>query len=223
MFANQPLDLLGREGIEAQLFNRFKLGRTLDAVYAYGCDLLCEARARAIWTHEGIDLRCNHLDTTSVALTGEYVPDRDEHAMRIPHGDSKAHRPALKQAVLALLVSQDGGVPCVSQRWDGNTSDPQVFQARAEALRSAFKDTPSPRSLGAEATLSGADHAAHLAPLGFLTRMPATLKVVSQVMSPALQQDTWEPVDDDHPLSASGVVSRWHGPVVAGGVFTGRA
>ena len=44
-FANKPLDLLFREGIDAEMFNRFKLGRTLDEVYAYGCDLLFEELA----------------------------------------------------------------------------------------------------------------------------------------------------------------------------------
>ena len=39
-FANKPLDLLFREGVHAELFNRFKLGRTLEEVSAYGCDLL---------------------------------------------------------------------------------------------------------------------------------------------------------------------------------------
>jgi hypothetical protein len=32
-FANKPLDLLWREGLEAALFNRLKLGRTLDDAY----------------------------------------------------------------------------------------------------------------------------------------------------------------------------------------------
>ena len=36
-FANKPLDLLFREGIHAEMFNRFKLGRTLDEAYDYGC------------------------------------------------------------------------------------------------------------------------------------------------------------------------------------------
>lgn len=215
-FANKPLDLLFREGIDAEMFNRFKLGRTLDAVYAYGCDLLFEELARAICAHEGIDLRFNHLDTTSFALTGEYVPDRDEHAIHITHGYSKDHRPDLKQAVLELLVSQDGGVPFVSKSWDGNTSDTQVFQERAEALMSAFKDTPSPRYLVADAKLYCEDNAAHLAQLGFITRMPATLKVVSQVISQALQQDTWELLDDDtryQPLELchDGMAQRWLG------------
>ena len=33
-FANKPLDLLFREGLCAEMFNRFKLGRTLDEAYA---------------------------------------------------------------------------------------------------------------------------------------------------------------------------------------------
>src|SRR5919106_6536249 len=64
-FAKKPLDLLFREGIDAEMFNRFTLGRTLDEVHTYGCDLLFEELARAICAHEGIDLRFNHLDTTS--------------------------------------------------------------------------------------------------------------------------------------------------------------
>jgi transposase len=47
-FARRPLDLLFREGVDAEMFNRFKLGRTLDATYAYGCDLLFQELALAV-------------------------------------------------------------------------------------------------------------------------------------------------------------------------------
>lgn len=170
-FANTPLDRLFREGINAEMVNRFKLGRTLDEAHAYGCDLLWQERALSVCIQEGIDLRFNHLDTTSVALTGQYVPDSDEHAMTITHGDSKDHRPDLRQAVLALMGSEDGGVPLVSKSWNGNTSDTQVFQQRAEALMSAFKDTPTPRSLVADAKLYCEDNTIHLAKLGCITRI----------------------------------------------------
>ena len=213
-FANKPLDLLFRPGIDAEMFNRFKLGRTLDDASAYGCDLLFQELALAICAHEGIDLRFNHLDTTSFALTGEYVPESDEHAIRITHGYSKDHRPDLKQAVLELMVSQDGGVPFVSKSWDGNASDTQVFQQRAEALMRAFKDAPTPRYLVADAKLYCEDNAIHLAKLGFITRIPATLKLVSQVLGQALQWDTWQPFDDKtryQPLALChyGMVQRW--------------
>jgi transposase len=39
-FENKPLDVLFREGVRPEYFNRFKLGRSLDKVCAYGCDLL---------------------------------------------------------------------------------------------------------------------------------------------------------------------------------------
>jgi transposase len=213
-FASKPLDLLFRAGIDAKMFNRFKLGRTLDEASAYGCDLLFQELALTVCAHEGIDLRFNHLDTTSFALTGDYIPDSDEHAIRITHGYSKDHRPDLKQAVLELMVSQDGGIPFVSKSWDGNTSDTQVFQQRAQALMSAFKDTPSPRYLVADAKLYCEDNAVHLAPLGFITRIPATLKLVSQVIGQALQWDTWQPFDDAtryQPLALGhyGMAQRW--------------
>ena len=73
--------------------------------------------------------------------------------MTMTPGYSKDHRPDLKPAVLERMVSQDGGVPFVSQSGDGHTADIQLFQERAQALRHAFTNTPSPRYLVAEATL----------------------------------------------------------------------
>jgi transposase len=213
-FANKPLDLLFREGLDAEMCNRFKLGRTLDDAHAYGCNLLFAELALAVWTHERIDLRFNHRDTTSFCLTGADVADRDEHAICITHGSSTDHRPDLQQVVWALMVSQDGGVPCVSKSWDGHTSDTRIFQERAAALMRAFKTTPSPRSLVADATLSCEANAAQLAKLGFITRIPATLKVVAQVIRQALQWDTWQPVDPNtryQPLTLChyGMGQRW--------------
>ena len=195
-FANKPLDLLFREGVHAEMFNRFKLGRTLDEVYAYGCDLLLSELALAICIQEGIDQRFNHLDTTSFSLSGAYVPESDEQAIHITHGYSKDHRPDLKQAVLELLVSQDGGVPFVSKSWNGNASDTQIFQERAEALMATFQRSPMPRYLVADSKLYHEENAANLNQLGFITRIPNTLKLVAQVVTQALTGDTWQRLND---------------------------
>ena len=213
-FANKPLDLLFREGVCAERFNRFTLGRTLDEIYTYGCDLLFSELALAVCAHEGIALRFNHLDTTSFALTGQYVPDSDAQAMTITHGYSKDYRPDLKQAVLELMVSQDGGVPFVRKSWDGNTSDTKIFQERAAALLTTFQRSPTPRYLVADSKLYHEDNAAHLRALGFITRMPNTLNVVSQVITQALRWDTWQPLDDTTryqrvELCHYGMAQRW--------------
>jgi len=147
-FAGKPLDLLFRPGIEADMFNRFKLGRTLDEVNTYGCDLLFSELALAVCQQEAIDQRFNHLDTTSFSLTGDYLPESDQQAIAITHGYSKDHRPDLKQAVLELMVSQDGGVPLASKNWDGNgdcsgDSEDRYRQARRSLLYYRFQ--PSSR------------------------------------------------------------------------------
>jgi transposase len=152
-FANTPLDLLFRAGVHAEMFNRFQLGRTLDEAYDDGCDLLFSELALGVCDREGIDRRFHHLDTTSFSLSGAYVPDSDEQAIIITHGYSKDHRPDLKQAVLELMVSQDGGVPFVSKRWDGNASDTKIVQERAEALIATFQNAPTPRYVVADAKL----------------------------------------------------------------------
>ena len=213
-FTNKPLDLLFRPGVRAEMFNRFKLGRTLDEVHAYGCDLLFSEVALAVCAQESIEQRFHHLDTTSFSLSGDYVPERDERAIHITHGYSKDHRPDLKQAGLELLVSQDGGVPLVSKSWDGNTSDTQIFQERAEALMAAFTSSPTPRYLVADAKLYTEDTAATLAKLGFITRIPGTLKLVSQVITQALQRDRWHHLDettryDCMELCHYGMAQRW--------------
>ena len=174
------------------MFNRFKLGRTLDEVHAYGGDLWLSELALAVCAQEGIDERFNHLDTTSFSLTGDDVPDSDEHAMAITPGYSKDHRPDVKQAVLELMVSQDGGVPWMSKSWEGNASDTQIFQERAQALLATFRESPHPRYLVADAKLYTEDHAPNLAKLGLITRIPGTLKRVTQVITHALQWDTWQ-------------------------------
>jgi len=98
-FANTPLDLLFRQGVHATMFNRFQLGRTLDELHTYGCDVRFSELALAVCAHAGLDQRFHHLDTTSFSLNGDYVPESDAQAMHITHGSSKDHRPDLPQAV----------------------------------------------------------------------------------------------------------------------------
>jgi transposase len=213
-FVNKPLDLLFREGVRAEMFNRFKLGRTLEEAHAYGCDLLLSELSLAVCSQERSDTRFNHLDTTSFSLTGDSVPDSDEHAIAITHGSSKDHRPDLKQAVLELMVSQDGGVPLMSKSWDGNASDTKIFQERAQALMATFQGAPSPRYVVADAKLYSEENAANLKKLGFIRRVPGTLKLVTHVIAQALRWDTWQSLDETTRYQAIelchyGMAQRW--------------
>ena len=212
--ANQPLDLLCRAGVRAEMCHRFTLGRPLAAVDAYGCDRLLRELALAVCAQEGRDQRFNHLDTTSFSLRGDAVPASDEPALCLPHGDAKAHRPAWQQAGLARMGAQDGGGPLVSQRWEGNASETPMFQERAAALMPALQRSPTPRYVVADGPWSPEDHAANLKQLGFLPRLPHPLKRVAPVVPPARAGNTGQRLDAptrSHRIEVghSGRAQRW--------------
>jgi transposase len=174
--------------------NRFTRGRSRDEVFTSGCDLLLSALALAVCAHAGLAQRLHHLDTTSFALSGEYAPESDAHAILIPHGYGTDHRPDVQQAVLELMVSQDGGVPLLRQSWDGHASATQVFQERAQTLMTTVQHSPRPRYVVADCTLDHQEHAAHVKALPCLTRIPNPLTGAAQVMTQALAIDTWHDV-----------------------------
>lgn len=215
-FENKPMDVLFRAGVLSDHFNRFKLGRSLDKVYSYGCDVLFSEIAVCACVQEGIDLRFNSLDTTTFSLTGEYVPETDEQAILITRGHSKDHRPDLKQAVLEVMVSQDGGVPFVSQSWDGNASDTEVFKERSAALIAQFEASQTPRYVIADSKLYTKENAVNLACLPFITRIPETLKAAQQVIDQAWAFDQWQDIDGSErcwyqrfDLCHYGMAQRW--------------
>ena len=213
-FENKPMALLFRDGVSADSFNRFKLGRSLDKAFSYGCDMMFSEIALSVCQQESIDLRFNNLDTTSFSLTGQYMPDSDEHAIAVTYGYSKDHRPDLKQAVLELMVSQDGGVPFLSKSWDGNASDNAIFKERSAALLHEFAASPGPRYLIADSKVYTKKNAPNLAHLPFITRIPGSLNDVSQVIRQALASEKWQPVDDESSyhrvdLCHYGIQQRW--------------
>jgi len=213
-FVNKPLDRLFREGVRADHFNRFKLGRSLDKVFTYGCDPLFSELSLAACQQEGVDRRFRHVDTTTFSLHGDYVPESDEQAILITQGYSKDHRPDLKQVVLELMTAQDGGIPLVSQSWDGNASDNSIFQARAAALIDEFKATPTPSFMVADSKLYTEKNAPFLAQLPFLTRIPESLQVAKQVIQQAWAWNHWQPLDKNYrfqriELGHYGIEQRW--------------
>jgi transposase len=213
-FEGKSLDVLIRDGITPDMLNRFKLGRSLDKVFSYGCDLLFSEIALFVCKKEGVDLRFNDLDTTNFSLTGEYIPDTDEHAVLVTYGHSKAKRPDLKQVVLELMVSQDGGVPFMSKSHDGNASDNKVFKQRCAGLIKEFSASVGPRYLIGDSKLYTSENAANLVHLPFITRIPGNLKVVNEVIQQSIEMDNWQPVDEKNryqrlDLCHYGIEQRW--------------
>ncbi len=195
-FENKPLELLFRPGVRAEHFNRFKLGRTLDTSHAYGCDALFGNLASSVCRQEQVDCVFGCEDTTSFSVTGEHLPDEDIQAIRITHGYSKDHRPDLKQVVLELMVSQDGGIPLLMKCWNGNADDNSIFQYRSKELVKAWKDMESPRYIIMDSKGYSKENATNLKMLNFITRIPETNTPARRAIQDALEQDNWVMCDD---------------------------
>jgi transposase len=214
-FENLPVELLFRTGVKAADFNRHKLGRALDEVYAYGCDGLFSELALAACAQDGVEVRNNSLDSTSYSLTGAYDRDDEVQAIEITYGHSKDHRPDLKQVVQELLVSQDGGFPLWMSSHDGNANDSVIFRERATALVAEFNQSEAPRYLIADSKLYTQQGAQTLAQLLFITRIPGTLALEKSCVQAALATpQAWQPltptyryqrVDHTH----YGIIQRW--------------
>jgi transposase len=216
-FENKALGSLFRPGVNAESFNRFKLGRALDDCHAYGCDLLFAEASAQICRIEAVDTKFNSLDTTAFALTGKYDVDSDEHTIEITHGYSKDHRPDLKQVVLEIMCSHDGGIPVISKAWNGNASDTKIFRERAKALADSFKAATGPRYLIADSKLYDAKTIEEgLGLIPFITRIPGTIKLENTTIESALQKPLkeWTPLDEKHRfqtfnLKHNGLQQRW--------------
>ena len=213
-FETKALEALFRPGVLASDFNRHKLGKSLEQAHAYGCERLFFELSSESCLQEKIDLKFNSEDTTSLSVTGEYAQDVDEHTIRITHGYSKDHRPDLKQIIHELLVSQDGGVPLMMKSWDGNASDNKIFTERSALLIEHFKQSPSPRYLITDSKLYSKDNAENLKQLGFITRIPGTVKEERQSIIAAISKNEWCQLNKENRYSVRhlehyGIPQRW--------------
>jgi transposase len=100
-----------------------------------------------------------HQDTTTISFYGAYEDDEEVNkGPRPTYGYSKDGRGDLKQVVLSLGVSGDGGIPLRMGLHDGNRSDtvdvPQAIEQRPalglDGLRGLVADSKAytPRTLG---------------------------------------------------------------------------
>jgi transposase len=120
--------------LERESLNDYRLGQILDALFAANLNRVFSTLALNALEVYSIETAWLHQDTTTLSLYGTYAggetdgegaaPETDAVvAPRPTFGHSKDHRPDLKQVMLSLGVSGDGGLPLRMGIRDGNTSD----------------------------------------------------------------------------------------------------
>lgn len=111
-------------GLLRASLNDYRLGHILDALFAANLNTVFSAIALKALEVYAIPTPWLHQDTTTIGLYGAYEDEpQTPGAPRPAYGQSKDGRDDLKQVLLSLGVSGDGGIPLRLGVRDGNRSD----------------------------------------------------------------------------------------------------
>ncbi|HQJ88195.1 MAG TPA: IS1634 family transposase [Methanoregulaceae archaeon] len=97
------------------------LGRTLDAIAAYGPTELFNVIVAECLLTSDYGTHCLHVDTTTFSVNRDYDAECDARIMTITYGHLKDGRWGLKQFVLGMATDQHC-IPLFLQTFSGNTS-----------------------------------------------------------------------------------------------------
>ncbi|MCB0853473.1 MAG: IS1634 family transposase [Bacteroidetes bacterium] len=188
-FETKPVDLLIGPGICASDLNEYQFGKTLDAIYSYGCTQLFSTLSSTIFLQEGLGMRIGHYDTTSLSVHGQGYESADEQAIQITFGYSKDHRQDLRQWMIGLMVEPSHGIPWFFQALDGNTSDKTHFQAVISRLEAQAQLGEDSMFLIADSALFTEEGLKEIDKVDYLTRVPHNFGQAKTLLSQYHQTD----------------------------------
>src|ERR671927_551810 len=114
---------LVQPGLTRAAWHDYRLGHILDALFAANLNKVFSAIALKALEVYAIPTPWLHQDTTTIALYGAYADEPQKPGAPQPaYGHSKDGRADLKQVLLSLGVSGDGGIPLRLGVRDGNRS-----------------------------------------------------------------------------------------------------
>jgi transposase len=195
-FESKSTEHLLGEGIKASYLNDDRIGRVLDKLSRYGTTMFfLKASLQGVERYE-VDTEQCHLDSSSFSVEGDYafedtdreIGEEDEakvQAIKICRGYSRDQRPDLKQYMVNLICSRDGGVPLWLKVADGNQSDAQSF---AGVMQEFAQQWDMERMFVIDAAFYSEPNLQQVSSLKWLSRVPQTLKLAKELM----QQSTAE-------------------------------
>ncbi len=179
-FNDKATEHLFGEGIVPEDFNDDKIGRVMDKLYQFGLTNIFLLIALTALKKYEIDNKYSHLDSTSISLQGDYeicqtgtAENLEPTPMKIVHGYSKDKRPDLKQFLINLIASGDGGVPLFLECGNGNDNDKAKF---AQLLSNFKKQIDFDSIFVADSALYTADNLLVIEHLKWITRVPRSIK-----------------------------------------------
>ncbi len=178
-FSSRPVNRFLLKDCEDAI-NDDRLRRTLNQLFASGCDPLFASIASQAALRFGVSQKFRHLDSTSMQVHGEY--DTNEGIGLVTFGYSKDHRPDLKQFMIYLMSSQDGDVPLLAKTVAGNTSDKELFRERLKELRGQIQAGENLYFVADSALYTKATIGDLSSSIKWVTRVPETLVEAKQIV-----------------------------------------
>jgi len=112
----------GFDEIDSAIFNDDRFGRATQKIYeADRATIITEVLLNTIAKFD-INLEQLHNDSTTVKAYGD-MPGKTKTGLELKRGNSKDHRPDLKQLVYTLTISADGAIPIHYKTYPGNRTD----------------------------------------------------------------------------------------------------
>jgi transposase len=130
----------GLSPTQVDLLGDDRIGRALDRLFDADRAALLTEVIVAVGQRFSLRFDQLHNDSTTIRFCGQYPSARGrklrgKRAPFITYGYSKDHRPDLKQLLIALTTSADGGVPIQFRCCDGNTNDSTTHIETWQTLR----------------------------------------------------------------------------------------
>jgi transposase len=112
----------GIDEFDSTVFNDDRFGRAIQKIYEVDrATIMTEVVLNTI-TKFDINLEQLHNDSTTVKAYGN-IPGKTKTGLELKRGNSKDHRPDLKQLVYTLTISADGSIPIHYKTYPGNRTD----------------------------------------------------------------------------------------------------
>ena len=188
-FSSKPVSHLLGEGIEARHLNDDRLGRVLDELYESGTTGVFLRAALQGVKRFGVKINQVHVDSTSFSVDGEYKREEKKEgkekegeemkAIEIRRGYSRDHRPDLKQYMVNLVCSQDGGIPLWLKVASGNTSDSREFSG---ILKDFSQQWNLEGMFVIDAAFYSEPNLKDVSSLKWVSRVPQTLKEAKELI-----------------------------------------
>jgi transposase len=202
-------------GLTRASLHDYRLGCILDALFAANLNKVFSALALKALEVYAIPTPWLHQDTTTIALYGAYADEPQiSRAPRPAYGHSKDGREDLKQVLLSLGVSGDGGLPLRVGVRDGNRNDSvetpvaieECLALGLEGVRGIVADSKaySRRTLGLCLERK----------LGLVTLVPRTCAIRQDLEAWGCQQPALPLLIEKPGRTQGEAPRRWHGQSV---------